>query len=229
MDADTRHTEARADEIVAEFAEQERAPQPRSVADLSPTLQAVACIATALVVVALAWLSVANRAIVPLLWGVDLGIHEFGHMVTFWAPWRVTAAAGSVFQVTVPFALGCYFLFARRQLLSAALCLAWAGTSARNVAAYIADAPYQQLSLWGGPGVMHDWAQLLAGRAMQHADAFAGTVEVSAWLLIATALCLALAPLVLGVRATLQVRARSASLAASRAVLPVREPHRPIG
>lgn len=230
MDMDAQHiAAAQADELIAEFEARDKEPKPRSATDFPTALEAAACAATATAVVALAWLSVANHALVPFLWGVDLGVHEFGHLVTFWAPWRVTAAAGSFFQVTAPFALGCYFLFARRQPLSAALCLAWAGTSARNVAVYIADAPYQRLSLWGGEGVLHDWAQQLAGPAMQYAGAFAGAVEASAWLLFAAAFVLAVAPVAVGVRGALAARASQAALAARRATLPVREPHRPTG
>lgn len=230
MDIDARHiAAARADEIIAEYEARATQPKARSAADFPPVLEVVACVASATAVVVLALLSVANRALVPFLWGVDLGIHEFGHMVTFWAPWRITAAAGSFFQVTVPFALGAYFLLARRRPLSAAVCLAWAGTSARNVAVYIADAPYQRLSLWGGDGALHDWAQQLAGPAMQQAGALAGVVEASAWMLFAVALGLAAAPVVLGVRGALVARARETELATLRATLPVREPHPPIG
>ena len=230
MEADARNTAAvQADEIIAEFEARADAPKARPATDFPPALEVGACVATAVAVLALAWLSVANGALVPFLWGVDLGIHEFGHMVTAWAPWRVVAFAGSFFQVTVPFALGCYFLFGRRQPLASALCLAWAATSARNVAVYIADAPYQRLSLWGGPGVLHDWAQLLAGPAMRYAGALAGTVEASAWALIAVALAVALAPAAIGVRATLQARSHARAFAPRRPTLAVREPHRPIG
>jgi hypothetical protein len=40
------------------------------------------------------------------------------------------------------------------------VCLAWAGTSARDSSVYIADAPYERLPLIGGD---HDWAFLLHG------------------------------------------------------------------
>lgn len=95
---------------------------------------------------------------VPLLGLVDLGFHELGHMLTLPLPDVATAIMGSVMQVAVPLGLVAYFSFARRDFLGAGLCLAWAGASAWDVGVYIADAPYQRLSLIGGE---HDWAFLL--------------------------------------------------------------------
>jgi hypothetical protein len=186
-------------------------------------------LASAACVVLIGMLSGASGARVPFLSGVDLGIHEFGHLVTFWAPWRVTAAAGSVFQVAAPLALAAYFGFARREWWAAAPLLAWAGASARNVAVYIADAPYQRLSLWGGPGVLHDWAQLLAGTPMRFAGTIAWTVNAAGWAMMAVALFIALrsaaAPLARHLRDWRDER----RFQARKASLPVREPHGPIG
>ena len=180
-------------------------------------------------VVAVGLLSATSGARVPFLWGVDLGIHEFGHLVTFWAPWRVTAAAGSVFQVAVPLSLAAYYGFVRREWWAAAPLLAWAGTSARNVAVYIADAPYQRLELFGGPGVLHDWAQLLAGPSLRFAGAIAWTVDFAGWAAVAAALVVALwVPIgrAAAMLLDLQVARR---FAARKSSLPVREPHGPIG
>jgi hypothetical protein len=94
---------------------------------------------------------------VPLLREVNLGIHELGHLVTIFLPPAVTAAMGSIAQVAVPFLIALYFM-ARGERLGAGLCLAWAGTSAREVAVYVADAPYERLQLIGGE---HDWARIL--------------------------------------------------------------------
>ena len=218
-----------AEEFAVDFGATVRMPELRSASALPRALEFAAALGTVALVGALAWLSVANHAAVPFLWGVDLGIHEFGHMVTFWAPWQVTAAAGSGFQVTAPFALACYFLFARRQHLAAAICAAWAGTSARNVAAYIADAPFQRLPLWGGDGVQHDWATLLGSHAAQVAGPLSLAVEASAWLLIACAVALAVVPVVLRVRDARRQSASAQAFEARRDLLPVREPHPPIG
>jgi hypothetical protein len=191
--------------------------------------QIAVCIAAAAVVVALGYASSASHAYIPFLWGVDLAIHEFGHLVTFWAPWRVTAAAGSVFQVAVPLGVAAYLLFGRRQLWLAGVLTAWAGCSARNVAVYIADAPYQRLALWGGDGVLHDWAQLLAGRQMQYAGTIASALDALGWLLVVVGLVLALWPLAMRARSAWLAARRDAASASRRAELPVREPHGPIG
>ena len=108
--------------------------------------------------VVLGWFFASGRQ-VPLLSLVDLGFHELGHLVTYVLPWElVTAAMGSVVQIAVPLGLAAYFLFLRHERVSAAVCLAWAATSAWSVHVYIADAPHERLELIGGD---HDWAFIL--------------------------------------------------------------------
>jgi hypothetical protein len=121
---------------------------------------------------------------VPLLGLVDLGFHELGHLVTRMLPAVITAAMGSGAQILVPLGIAAYFWFARRDLLAAGLCLAWAGTSARDVAVYIADAPYERLALIGGE---HDWAFVLGPahlNMLDRAGLIAGTVTGFALMLV---------------------------------------------
>jgi hypothetical protein len=110
----------------------------------------------------LGWIAFVRGRSVPLLSLVDLGFHELGHLVTYPLPWDgVTAAMGTVAQIGVPLGLAAYFgLRRQRDLVGAAVCLAWAGTAAHDGATYIADAPFERLPLIGGE---HDWAFLLAG------------------------------------------------------------------
>jgi hypothetical protein len=108
--------------------------------------------------VVLAYFPFVAKRRVPLLGLVDLGFHELGHLVTRMLPAVIMAAMGSVTQVLVPIGIALYFRLARRDALASGLCLAWAGTSARDAALYIADAPYQRLHLIGGE---HDWAFVL--------------------------------------------------------------------
>jgi hypothetical protein len=182
-------------------------------------------IASAAAVVLIGVLSATSGARVPFLWFVDFGIHEFGHLLTGWAPWRITASAGSFAQVAFPLGLAAYFGLYRHEMWAAAPLLAWAGASLRNVAVYIADAPYQLLELWGGEGSLHDWAQLLQGRPLAHAGAIAWLADAVGWLAIATAFVLAIAPLVTQHRAAEE----RAAARAREATLPVREPRGPIG
>jgi hypothetical protein len=102
--------------------------------------------------------------------------------------------AGSIAQVAVPLAIGTYFAARRRDLVGAALCLAWAGTSANAVSIYIADAPTEALPLAGGG--LHDWAFLLGPEgfdAMRSAGTIASAVRGMGlvMVLIAVASCLA--------------------------------------
>jgi hypothetical protein len=172
-------------------------PDPVDIARESrtPSSGRVRWIVSAIVIVTFAIGSATTHALVPLLSIIDLGIHEFGHLLFSWAPEPVVLAAGSLLQVAVPLGLAVYFAVVRGEMWAAAPLLAWAGTSLRNVAVYIADAPYQRLELWGGENVVHDWAQLLAGRAIQHADIYAWFANAVGWLFIATALVLVIANL----------------------------------
>lgn len=225
--ADTPLTEDRADELLAEALAAER--QASDPSAYPGALEIAWSLGVGAFVMLLGYASWASGATIPLLWVIDFGIHEFGHLVTFWAPWRVTAVAGSVFQVGVPLAAAAWALYARKRWDLAAVFVAWAGCSARSVAVYIADAPYQHLMLWGGEGVLHDWAQLLQGRPMLYAGTIASAVEVAGWLLVAGGVALAMGPVVARCVAAFRFRAHAAAIEARRATLPVREPHRPIG
>jgi hypothetical protein len=106
----------------------------------------------------LGWFAFVRGGPVPVLHLVDLGVHELGHLLTYVLPDLVTAVAGSAFQILVPVGLAVGFWLGVRDRMAAGLCLAWAGSSAQQVAVYVADAPYQRLPLIGGE---HDWAFIL--------------------------------------------------------------------
>jgi hypothetical protein len=103
------------------------------------------------------WFAFVKTERVPLLGGVDLGFHELGHLVMYILPINaiLTAAMGSIMQCAVPLGLALYFGFLRRDPLASAVCLAWGATSLQDASVYIADAPYEKLTLIGGE---HDWA-----------------------------------------------------------------------
>ena len=133
----------------------------------------------------LAYFPFVSRRRVPLLGLVDLGFHELGHLVTRPFPDVFTAAMGSVTQVLVPLGIALYFWLARHDLMAGGLCLAWAGTSARDAAVYIADAPYQRLTLIGGE---HDWAFVLGPshlNLLDKAGLIAGVVTAMAIVFVA--------------------------------------------
>lgn len=91
---------------------------------------------------------------VPLLGWIDLAIHEAGHVLALPLPDIGMAAMGSGLQVGMPLLFVVVFWLRERDVLGAALCLGWAGTSFQDASVYIADAPYQRLPLIGGE---HDW------------------------------------------------------------------------
>jgi hypothetical protein len=130
---------------------------------------------------------------VPILSAADLGFHELGHLVCYALdtvlPWpeALTAAAGSTFQIGVPVGLGAYFWFRRREAAGVSVCLAWAATSAADVARYIADAPYERLPLLGGK---HDWATILGPEHLDRlgdAARYAASMDRLAYALFALA------------------------------------------
>jgi hypothetical protein len=151
--------------------------------------------AALMIVVGLAWLSFTRNGWVPFLSGVDLGIHEFGHLLFLWAPFLVMAAAGSALQVAVPAALAGYFAW-RGDRFAVVCMLAWLGVSLHNVSVYVRDATRMELPLLGddGTGSGHDWRNILfelglLGRTDDLADlvralavlAFLAAVVLTAW------------------------------------------------
>ena len=150
----------------------------------------------------LGWIAFARESSVPILHLIDLAFHEFGHFATYVFSEPVTAVMGSVSQVAFPLAIAAYFAFRQRDLLAAALCLAWAGTSMQNVSVYIADAPYEELDLLGGE---HDWAYLLGPEVwdrLDDAEAIAGVVHDIGLALVFTAIAICIVAPLTASRAT---------------------------
>jgi len=126
----------------------------------STTLRWVVAVVITLV---LAWATYAHNGWVLVLSSFDLGVHEFGHLVFFWAPTLWVQFAGSFMQVAVPAALCGYFLW-RRDRFAALLMIAWAAESLNNVSVYIGDAQAMVLPLFNddGSGSGHDWHNILS-------------------------------------------------------------------
>lgn len=145
----------------------------------------------------LGWFAFVRGTSVPVLSLVDLGFHELGHLLTYVFPDVVTAMAGSVVQVAVPWGLAAYFFVARRDFLGGTFCLAWAGTSAQNASVYIADAPWEQLPLIGGS---HDWAFVLGPEqfdVLHRAADIAAVVKGAGLVMLLNALAICVAGVVL--------------------------------
>jgi hypothetical protein len=140
----------------------------------------------------LAWLSFSRSGWVPFLSGVDLGVHEFGHLIFFWAPDLLASLAGSLVQVAAPAGLAGYFWW-RRDRVAVVLLVAWVGMSLNSVAVYVHDATRMVLPLFGddGSGAGHDWRNILTQLGwLAHTDLLAAVVRACSALSFGAALAL---------------------------------------
>jgi hypothetical protein len=145
------------------------------------------------VTVLLAWLTYSRGGWIPVLSAFDLGVHEFGHLLTAWAPALLCSLAGSFLQVALPLLLGGYFWW-RRDHLAVILMVAWAAENLHNVSVYIADAQVMILPLFGddGSGAGHDWHNILVAlNALEATDQLALVVKTGSVILFIVALGLA--------------------------------------
>ena len=150
-------------------------------------------VAAAVVVVLLAWLTYSRGGWIPILSAFDLGVHEFGHLLTFWAPPLLCSLAGSLLQVAAPLLLGAYFWW-RRDQFAVILMVAWAAENLHNVSVYIADAQIMVLPLFGddGSGAGHDWHNILLQlNALEATDQLALVVKTCSMILFVVAVGLA--------------------------------------
>lgn len=93
---------------------------------------------------------------------INLPFHEFGHILFMPFGVFMMFLGGSLFQVLLPLALMCVFVFKQRDTFAGSLMLWWCGQSFIDVSPYIADAEYRALPLVGGGGEeSHDWGNLL--------------------------------------------------------------------
>jgi hypothetical protein len=117
-----------------------------------------------------------------LLDGVDLAIHETGHLV--FGPFGefIGFAGGTIMQLLMPATFAAYF-WRRGDRHASTVALWWVGQSLGNVATYVADARAQELPLVGGGE--HDWAYLLGELGMMTRDTqIARLVRLVAYLLV---------------------------------------------
>ena len=95
--------------------------------------------------------------------GIDLAIHEIGHIL--WSPFGefMGFAGGSLTQVMAPVAAGAV-LYRQNDWFGVAFAAAWLGINCFEIAAYAGDALTRQLPLVS-PGTgepEHDWTWMLA-------------------------------------------------------------------
>jgi hypothetical protein len=150
-------------------------------------------VVAAALAVLLAWLTYSRGGWIPILSAFDLGVHEFGHLLTFWAPAILCSLAGSFLQVAAPLLLAGYFWW-RRDQFAVILMVAWSAENLHNVSVYIADAQVMVLPLFGddGSGAGHDWHNILLQlHALGATDQLALLVRTGSVILFVMALGLA--------------------------------------
>jgi len=105
--------------------------------------------------------------------GVDVTIHETGHLVFAFGGERLHLLGGTLLQLFMPLAFVFYFV-RQDDPHSASVPLWWVAQNFWNVSVYVSDARTQQLPLVGGGD--HDWAILLGGAGLLAWDQTLGQV-----------------------------------------------------
>ncbi len=123
--------------------------------------------------------------------GINLGIHELGHVVLSFMPMFITVAAGTLFQLAAPAASILVFL-KQRDFFALSVSLGWLSTSLFSVSRYAGDAREMELPLvspFGGEEIIHDWNYMLSKVGLLGA---APAVSALFWILAFLSMALAL-------------------------------------
>lgn len=106
--------------------------------------------------------------------GINLGIHELGHLLFYPLGDFLCILGGSFLQIFVP--LLSFWIFLKQEdyfALSVSSC--WLSTSLFGVSLYIGDARKQELPLvspFSGEEIIHDWNYLLSKTGLLSFDTF---------------------------------------------------------
>ena len=121
----------------------------------------------ALLLLWLAWIGIEHLRdplYTSLFGGLNLGIHEAGHLVFRFDGEFLAVAGGTILQLAAP--LGAAVMFLRQpDFFALSVCGAWLATNFYNVATYLADARAMELplvSIGGSSDVIHDWHYMLS-------------------------------------------------------------------
>jgi hypothetical protein len=95
--------------------------------------------------------------------GINLGIHEGGHILFRPLGEFIHVAGGTIAQLSAPI-IALFILLKQRDYFGITFCLGWLSTNLIGVGVYMADARAQELPLvsaeGSGEGIIHDWAYL---------------------------------------------------------------------
>ncbi|MBF0478938.1 MAG: hypothetical protein HQL26_05610 [Candidatus Omnitrophica bacterium] len=96
-----------------------------------------------------------------ILHPLNLGIHEFGHLIFSFAGQFINILGGPLIEVAAPFA-GMWNFYVQKDYFSLMLCLGWLSTALFSCARYVGDARSMELPLVSPFGTAcHDWNYLL--------------------------------------------------------------------
>lgn len=99
-----------------------------------------------------------------LFGGLNLGIHEAGHLLFRFDGEFLAVAGGTILQLAAP--VGAAVMFLRQpDYFALSVCGAWLSTNFYNVATYMADARTMELpllSIGGSSDIIHDWHYMLS-------------------------------------------------------------------
>jgi hypothetical protein len=110
------------------------------------------------------------------LYLIEFGVHELSHIITAFLPPILTAAAGSVGEISLTMLVALAAL-KERSYFAFILALQWFGLAMNSVGRYIADARTQTLPLIGpSETATHDWHYILSQLGILQADVIIGTV-----------------------------------------------------
>lgn len=128
----------------------------------------------ALLLALLAWIGVKlfrDPRAPTLFSGIDLGIHEAGHLVFSGAGRTLMFAGGTILQLVAPIAAA-GVLARQGDRFGVCVAAAWLGVNFVEVGVYVADARAQALPLVtvGNGEAQHDWAYLLGTFDLLHRD-----------------------------------------------------------
>jgi hypothetical protein len=125
--------------------------------------------------------------------GVNLIIHEAGHIFLMPFGEFLMIAGGSLLQVIMPLVFAGYFYYHGKPF-SCALVLLWTGESLLNVSVYAGDSVLMQLPLLGGNDSIHDWNYMLDRLGLlDRTPQIANAIRLSGSLMIVCATLWALA------------------------------------
>ena len=114
--------------------------------------------------------------------GVNLLIHEGGHVIFSPLGEFMHFLGGSLTQTLMPLIFAVYF-FIRKDIFAGSIIVLWVGESLSNTSVYIKDAIVMQLPLIGGG--IHDWNHLLGQMGLlESSDTIGMVVYISGWVIL---------------------------------------------